>query len=216
MAIAVVDELLELFPDETICVYHEIVHNRHVVDRFRAQGVIFVESIDEAPDRARSWSSAPTGSARRSGPRPPSGGSSPSTPPARWSPRSTPRRSATPERGWQILLDRPRRPPGGDRHPGRGARFDPDRRDARGRIPHLEIDDPGEGGLPHPDHALHRRRRTSSSMPHRRRRSRPSRPRRARTSATPRPTARTPCGRSRRTATSFWWSAAATARTASG
>ena len=52
MAIAVVDELLELFPDETICVYHEIVHNRHVVDRFRAQGVIFVESIDETPEDA--------------------------------------------------------------------------------------------------------------------------------------------------------------------
>ncbi|MHC4245807.1 MAG: 4-hydroxy-3-methylbut-2-enyl diphosphate reductase, partial [Planctomycetota bacterium] len=50
MAIAVVDELLELFPDENICVYHEIVHNRHVVDRFREQGVVFVESIDEAPD----------------------------------------------------------------------------------------------------------------------------------------------------------------------
>ena len=52
MAIAVVDELLKLFPDETICVYHEIVHNRHVVDRFRAQGVIFVETIDETPEDA--------------------------------------------------------------------------------------------------------------------------------------------------------------------
>lgn len=52
MAIAVVDELLELFPEETICVYHEIVHNRHVVDRFRAQGVVFVESIEETPDGA--------------------------------------------------------------------------------------------------------------------------------------------------------------------
>ena len=52
MAIAVVDELLELFPDETICVYHEIVHNRHVVDRFRSQGIIFVESIEETPENA--------------------------------------------------------------------------------------------------------------------------------------------------------------------
>ena len=52
MAVDVVDQLLDLFPDETICVYHEIVHNRHVVDRFRARGVIFVESIDEAPDGA--------------------------------------------------------------------------------------------------------------------------------------------------------------------
>jgi 4-hydroxy-3-methylbut-2-enyl diphosphate reductase len=50
MAVDVVEQLLDLFPDETVCVYHEIVHNRHVVDRFRDRGVIFVESIDEAPD----------------------------------------------------------------------------------------------------------------------------------------------------------------------
>jgi 4-hydroxy-3-methylbut-2-enyl diphosphate reductase len=30
-------------------VYHEIVHNRHVVDRFRARGVVFVDAIDEVP-----------------------------------------------------------------------------------------------------------------------------------------------------------------------
>ena len=50
MAVDVVEQLLDLFPEETVCVYHEIVHNRHVVDRFRGRGVIFVESIDEAPD----------------------------------------------------------------------------------------------------------------------------------------------------------------------
>jgi len=50
MAVDVVEQLLDLFPDETICVYHEIVHNRHVVDRFRSRGVIFVESIAEVPD----------------------------------------------------------------------------------------------------------------------------------------------------------------------
>ncbi len=52
MAIAVVDELLDLFPEETICVYHEIVHNRHIVERFKEQGVIFVETIEETPDNA--------------------------------------------------------------------------------------------------------------------------------------------------------------------
>ena len=52
MAIDVVDQLLEICPDETICVYHEIVHNRHVVDRFRERGVIFVEDIQEAPDNS--------------------------------------------------------------------------------------------------------------------------------------------------------------------
>ena len=49
MAIDVVDQLLEICPEETICVYHEIVHNRHVVDRFRERGVLFVEDIAEAP-----------------------------------------------------------------------------------------------------------------------------------------------------------------------
>ena len=50
MAIDVVDQLLDICPDETICVYHEIVHNRHVVDRFRDRGVLFVEDINDAPD----------------------------------------------------------------------------------------------------------------------------------------------------------------------
>ena len=52
MAIDVVDQLLDICPDETIYVYHEIVHNRHVVSRFKAQGVVFVESLNEVPDGA--------------------------------------------------------------------------------------------------------------------------------------------------------------------
>jgi len=52
MAVDVVDQILDLFPDEPLCVYHEIVHNRHVVDRFRHRGVTFVESIEEVPDGA--------------------------------------------------------------------------------------------------------------------------------------------------------------------
>ncbi|HVK07824.1 MAG TPA: 4-hydroxy-3-methylbut-2-enyl diphosphate reductase [Gemmataceae bacterium] len=31
-------------------VYHEIVHNRPVVDRFRTRGVVFVDAIDEVPE----------------------------------------------------------------------------------------------------------------------------------------------------------------------
>ncbi|MBL9150807.1 MAG: 4-hydroxy-3-methylbut-2-enyl diphosphate reductase [Phycisphaerae bacterium] len=50
MAIDVVDQLLDICPGEEISVYHEIVHNRHVVDRFRKRGVRFVESIEEVPD----------------------------------------------------------------------------------------------------------------------------------------------------------------------
>lgn len=52
MAIDVVDQVLELFPGETIYVYHEIVHNRHVVGRFRDRGVVFVESVEEPPTGA--------------------------------------------------------------------------------------------------------------------------------------------------------------------
>ncbi len=49
MAIDVVDQILDILPGETLYVYHEIVHNRHVVERFIDQGVIFVESLDEVP-----------------------------------------------------------------------------------------------------------------------------------------------------------------------
>jgi len=49
MAIDVVDQLLDICGTEKVFVYHEIVHNRHVVERFRNRGVTFVESIDEVP-----------------------------------------------------------------------------------------------------------------------------------------------------------------------
>jgi 4-hydroxy-3-methylbut-2-enyl diphosphate reductase len=50
MAIDVVDQLLDICPNEPIFVYHEIVHNLHVVERFKRRGVRFVESIGEVPD----------------------------------------------------------------------------------------------------------------------------------------------------------------------
>jgi 4-hydroxy-3-methylbut-2-enyl diphosphate reductase len=50
MAIDVVQQLLELFPGKPIYVFHEIVHNKHVVQRFREAGAVFVESIDEVPE----------------------------------------------------------------------------------------------------------------------------------------------------------------------
>ncbi len=49
MAIDVVDELLDLYPGRTIYVFHEIVHNKHVVERFKDRGVIFVEDVTEVP-----------------------------------------------------------------------------------------------------------------------------------------------------------------------
>ncbi len=38
--------------DPPVYCYHEIVHNRHVVDHFRARGVVFVDDVDEVPDGA--------------------------------------------------------------------------------------------------------------------------------------------------------------------
>jgi 4-hydroxy-3-methylbut-2-enyl diphosphate reductase len=52
MAIDVVDQLIDICGDEKVFVYHEIVHNRHVVQRFRDRGVTFVEQVEDVPDGA--------------------------------------------------------------------------------------------------------------------------------------------------------------------
>jgi 4-hydroxy-3-methylbut-2-enyl diphosphate reductase len=49
MAIEVVDQVLEL-RGPPVYVFHEIVHNRHVVDDFKRRGVTFVNDISEVPD----------------------------------------------------------------------------------------------------------------------------------------------------------------------
>jgi 4-hydroxy-3-methylbut-2-enyl diphosphate reductase len=51
MAIESLDRALELF-GTPLYVYHEIVHNRPVVERFRKRGVVFVDSIAEIPNGA--------------------------------------------------------------------------------------------------------------------------------------------------------------------
>jgi 4-hydroxy-3-methylbut-2-en-1-yl diphosphate reductase len=48
MAIEVVDEVLRA-RGAPVYVYHEIVHNKHVVEDFKSRGVTFVDSIDEVP-----------------------------------------------------------------------------------------------------------------------------------------------------------------------
>src|SRR3954466_16205917 len=48
MAIKALSSMLELFEPPVYC-YHEIVHNRLVVDRFREQGVVFVDDVDDVP-----------------------------------------------------------------------------------------------------------------------------------------------------------------------
>lgn len=57
MAIEALDRALELF-GAPLYVFHEIVHNRHVVERFRHQGVVFVNDVDEVPNGSRLMYSA--------------------------------------------------------------------------------------------------------------------------------------------------------------
>jgi 4-hydroxy-3-methylbut-2-enyl diphosphate reductase len=49
MAIKALAWMVRAFEPPVYC-YHEIVHNRLVVDRFRALGVVFVDDIDEVPE----------------------------------------------------------------------------------------------------------------------------------------------------------------------
>jgi 4-hydroxy-3-methylbut-2-enyl diphosphate reductase len=49
MAIEVVNQVLEV-RGAPIYVFHEIVHNRHVVDDFKSRGVTFVNDVSEVPD----------------------------------------------------------------------------------------------------------------------------------------------------------------------
>ena len=50
-AIEIVERSVQLF-GAPIYVRHEVVHNRHVIERLRALGAIFVEELDEVPDGA--------------------------------------------------------------------------------------------------------------------------------------------------------------------
>ncbi|MEW6019351.1 MAG: 4-hydroxy-3-methylbut-2-enyl diphosphate reductase, partial [Pseudomonadota bacterium] len=48
-AIQIVERAIEKF-GAPVYVRHEIVHNRHVVDRLKGLGAVFVEELDECPD----------------------------------------------------------------------------------------------------------------------------------------------------------------------
>jgi 4-hydroxy-3-methylbut-2-enyl diphosphate reductase len=50
-AIDIVERAIDLF-GAPIYVRHEVVHNRHVVERLRALGAVFVEQLEEVPDGA--------------------------------------------------------------------------------------------------------------------------------------------------------------------
>src|SRR5271163_2349033 len=50
-AIEIVERAVQLF-GTPIYVRHEVVHNRHVVERLRGLGAVFVEELAEVPDGA--------------------------------------------------------------------------------------------------------------------------------------------------------------------
>ena len=49
MAIETLETAIRLY-GTPIYVFHEIVHNKHVVDRFVAEGAVFVNAVDEVPE----------------------------------------------------------------------------------------------------------------------------------------------------------------------
>ena len=51
MAIETLELAIKLY-GTPIYVYHEIVHNKYVVDRFSRQGVVFVDHLEEVPEHA--------------------------------------------------------------------------------------------------------------------------------------------------------------------
>ncbi len=51
MAIESLERALDFF-GAPLYVYHEIVHNKSVVERFQSRGTVFVESLDEVPEGA--------------------------------------------------------------------------------------------------------------------------------------------------------------------
>src|SRR3954466_5287416 len=51
MAIESLERALEFF-GAPLYVYHEIVHNKYVVERFLRRGTVFVESLDQVPEGA--------------------------------------------------------------------------------------------------------------------------------------------------------------------
>ena len=50
-AIEIVERALDIY-GPPVYVRHEIVHNKHVVDTLRAKGAVFVEELEEIPERA--------------------------------------------------------------------------------------------------------------------------------------------------------------------
>ena len=83
MAIETLELAIKLF-GTPVYVYHEIVHNKYVVERFRAEGAVFVDHLTEVPDGAHAALFGPRRLARDSPRVGRAEAARRSTPPARW------------------------------------------------------------------------------------------------------------------------------------
>ena len=155
-AIDIVERAIELF-GAPIYVRHEVVHNRHVVERLRALGAVFVEELHEVPDgstvifSAHGVSSAVEAEAKHARPH----GVRCHLPAGDQGAHGS---AALRPRGPRCDPDRPRRPSGGRRHHGPLRcllrRQHPPRRERRGCATSFEVRDPAQPGLRDPDHAV--------------------------------------------------------------
>ena len=87
-----------------IYVRRQIIHNTHVVADLAGRGAVFVEELDEVPDGGRVVFAAHGVAPDRARATPTAAACRPSTPPARSSPRCTPRCGASPAKDYQVLL----------------------------------------------------------------------------------------------------------------
>ena len=131
MAIKALAWMVRIFEPPVYC-YHEIVHNRLVVERFEALGVVFVDDIDDGPGRRPAHALRPRLGARGGRRGPGARTASSSTRCARSSRRSTTRPRSAPARATRSSTSAT---PATTRRsaPWRRARVDPPRRARGGR-----------------------------------------------------------------------------------
>ena len=101
-AIEIVEKALDKY-GEPVYVRHEIVHNKHVVDKLKDKGARFVEELDEVPEGAVTVFSAhgvPQSVVKTAQ----DAACRCWTPPARWCPRSTTRASAMSPMAARLIL----------------------------------------------------------------------------------------------------------------
>ena len=154
MAIEALERAIAMF-GTPLYVFHEIVHNRHVVERFRGKGVVFVDDVHEVPAGSHLMYSAHgiSPAVHQAGRRARAAGHRRHVPAgAQGASRGGPLRPA----GLFDRAGRAPRPRRGRRHDGRSARADHAGRDGRGRRPPASGRS-GQGGLPDANHAQRRR-----------------------------------------------------------